>query len=96
MLTLLPEVTTRQHSNEFGIERIGTSHPTVSEQAELITKGSGNHVEIEHIATSHTPVCQLAAQVWVVAGQRATRKDNQMNIVRDEAKAEPMYVTYHH
>jgi hypothetical protein len=61
------------------IERIGTPHTTVSEQAEQVTTRHShcNDVENERIGTPHTTVSQQAELVRIDTGQRATQKDDQ-------------------
>jgi len=65
-------------ANNVEIERIGTPHSTVSQQAEPVTTGHSpcNDVKIERIGTSHTTVSQQAEQVRIDTGQRATQKDD--------------------
>jgi len=60
------------------IERIGTPHTTVSQQAEQVTTSHSrcNDVEIERIGTPHTTVSQQAEQVRIDTGQRATQRDD--------------------
>ena len=77
-LTSLPKVTMRRRCNDVKIERIGIPHTTVSQQAEQFTTRHSHckDVDIEHIGASHTTVSQQAEQVRIVAGQRATQKDD--------------------
>jgi len=65
-------------ANDVEIERIGTPHSTVSQQAEQVTTrhSRSNDVKIERIGTSHTTVSQQAEQVRIDTGERATQKDD--------------------
>jgi hypothetical protein len=59
------------------IERIGTPHTTVSQQAEQVTTRHSrcNDVKIERIGTPHTTVSQQAEQVRVVTGQQSDAEE---------------------
>jgi len=65
-------------ASDIEIERIGTPHTTVSQQAEQVTTRHSrcNDVKIERIGTSHTTVSQQAEQVRIVTAQRTTQKDD--------------------
>ena len=63
-------------ANDIEIERIGTPHSSVSQQAEqVMTMHSRcNDTKSERIGTSHTTVSQQAEQVRIDTGQRVTQK----------------------
>ena len=65
-------------ANDVEIERIGTPHSTVSEQAEQVTTRHSrcSEVKIERIGTSHTTVYKQAVQDRIGTGQLTTQKDN--------------------